>query len=95
MLSAARVGLSQRSERRHYSIAQKLAAMHARIADERSNKLQRRRLLRRTSAHNPVPIFMLRAERDAQRIAAAQHSSSAQRGGHHPTAPTGEPACHT
>ena len=58
MLSAARVGPSQRSEHRHYSIARKFAAMGARIADERSNKLQRCRLLRRTSAHNPVPVFI-------------------------------------
>ena len=49
MLSAARVGPSQRSEHRHYSIAQEFAAMRARIADERSNELQRRRLLRRTN----------------------------------------------
>jgi hypothetical protein len=32
--------------------------MRARISDERSNELQRRRLLRRTSAHNPVPVFI-------------------------------------
>jgi hypothetical protein len=58
VLSAARVGPSQRSEHRHYSIARKFAAMRARIADERSNELQRRRLLRRTSAHNPVPLLI-------------------------------------
>src|SRR5215475_8949467 len=34
------------------------ARCDARIADERSNELQRRRLLRRTSAHNPVPVFI-------------------------------------
>jgi len=39
VLGAARVGLSQRSEHRHYSIARKFAAMRARIADERSNEL--------------------------------------------------------
>ena len=32
--------------------------MRARIADERSNELQRRRLLWRTSAHNPVPLLI-------------------------------------
>src|SRR5215831_1868437 len=32
--------------------------MRARIADERSNELQRCRLLRRTSAHNPAPVFV-------------------------------------
>src|SRR5215467_11567814 len=58
MLSAARVGPSQRSEHHHYSIARKFAAMRARIADERSNKLQRRRLLRRTSAHNLLSLFI-------------------------------------
>src|SRR5262249_38857752 len=56
--SAARVGLSESSEHPHHSIARKCAAMRARIADERSNELQRRRLLRRTSAHNPVPVFI-------------------------------------
>src|SRR5262245_59882652 len=33
--------------------------MSARIADERSNELQRGRLLRWTSAHNPVTIFIV------------------------------------
>ena len=32
--------------------------MRARIAYERLNELQRRRLLRRTSAHNPVPLLI-------------------------------------
>jgi hypothetical protein len=58
VLSAARVDPSKCSEHRHYSIARKLSAMRARIPDERSNKLQCRRLLRRTSAHNPVPVFI-------------------------------------
>jgi len=58
VLSAARVGLAQSSEDCHHSIVRKFAAMRARIADERSNKLERRRLLRRTSAHNPVPVFI-------------------------------------
>ena len=55
---AARVGLAQSSEDCHHSIVRKFAAMSARIADERSNELQRRRLLRRTSAHNPMPVFI-------------------------------------
>jgi len=58
VLSAARVSPSQRSEHRHYSIVRKFVGMRARIADERSNELQRRRLLRRTSAHNPAPVFI-------------------------------------
>src|SRR6476469_7701507 len=58
VLSAARVGLAQSSEDCHHSIVRKFAAMRARIADELSNKLERRRLLRRTSAHNPVPVFI-------------------------------------
>src|SRR5207247_9556567 len=32
--------------------------MRARITDERSNELQRRRLIRRTSAHNPGPLLI-------------------------------------
>src|SRR5215475_5185512 len=32
--------------------------MRARIAYERLNELQRRRLLRRTSAHNPMPLLV-------------------------------------
>src|SRR5262245_7539687 len=56
--SAARVGFSQRSKHRHYRIALEFAAMRARIAYERLNKLQRRHLLRRTSAHNPVPLLI-------------------------------------
>ena len=58
MLRAARVGLSQGSKHHHYSIAGEFAAMRARIAHERLNKLQRRRLLRRTSTHNPVPFLI-------------------------------------
>src|SRR5262245_682867 len=58
VLSAARVGLAQRSEDCHHSIVRKFSAMRARIADKRSNQLQRRRLLGRTSAHNPVPVFL-------------------------------------
>ena len=54
MLSAARVSPSQRSEHRHYSIVRKFAAMRARIADERSNELQRRRLLRIVTGTDPV-----------------------------------------
>jgi hypothetical protein len=58
VVSAARVGFSQSAKHRHYSICRKFAAMRARIADKRSNKLQRRRLLRRTRAHNPMPVFI-------------------------------------
>ena len=57
-LSTARVGFSQCSKHRYYRIALEFAAMRARIAYERLNELQRRRLLRRTSAHNPVPILI-------------------------------------
>src|SRR5215510_7642972 len=57
VLSAARVGLAQRSEDCHHSIVRKFSAMRARIADKRS-QLRRRRLLRRTSAHSPVPVFL-------------------------------------
>jgi len=56
--STAWVGFSQRSKHRHYRIALQFGAMRARIAYERLNELQRRRLLRRTSAHNPVPILI-------------------------------------
>src|SRR5262249_20002679 len=56
MLSAG--GLLQRPEHRHHSIVREFAAMRARISDERSNELQRRRLLRRASAHNPVSVFI-------------------------------------
>jgi len=58
VLSTARVGFSQCSKHRHYRIALEFGAMRARIAYERLNELQRRRLLRRTSAHNPVPILV-------------------------------------
>jgi hypothetical protein len=58
VLSTARVGFSQCSKHRHYRIALEFGAMRARIADERLNELQRRRLLRRTSAHNPVPLLI-------------------------------------
>src|SRR5262249_28525016 len=58
VLSTARVGFSQCSKHRHYRIALEFGVMRARIAYERLNELQRRRLLRRTSAHNPVPILI-------------------------------------
>src|SRR5215469_502282 len=58
VLSTARVGFSQCSKHRYYRIALQFAAMRARIAYERLNELQRRRLLRRTSAHNPVPLLI-------------------------------------
>jgi hypothetical protein len=58
VLSTARVGFSQCSKHRHYRIALEFGAMRARIAYERLNELQRRRLLRRTSAHNPVPLLI-------------------------------------
>src|SRR6266568_6599085 len=57
-LSTARVGFSQCSKHRQYRIALEFGAMRARIAYERLNELQRRRLLRRTSAHNPVPLLI-------------------------------------
>jgi|GraSoiStandDraft_47_1057283.scaffolds.fasta_scaffold22456_3 hypothetical protein len=57
-LSTARVGFSQCSKHRYYRIAREFAAMRARIAYERLNELQRRRLIRRTSAHNPVPLLI-------------------------------------
>src|SRR5262245_65537812 len=57
-LSTARVGFSQCSKHHHYRIALEFGAMRARIAYERLNELQRRYLLRRTSAHNPVPILI-------------------------------------
>ena len=58
VLSAARIGFSQRSKHRHYRIALEFTAMRAGIAYERVNELQRHRLLRRTSAHNPVPLLI-------------------------------------
>jgi hypothetical protein len=58
VLSTARVGFSQCSKHRHDRIALEFGAMRARIAYERLNELQRRRLLRRTSAHNPVPLLI-------------------------------------
>src|SRR5262245_34192630 len=57
-LSTARVGFSQCSKHHHYRIALEFGAMRARIAYERLNELQRRRPLRRTSAHNPVPLLI-------------------------------------
>src|SRR6516165_2436087 len=57
-LSTARVGFSQCSKHRYYRVALEFAAMRARIAYERLNELQRRRLIRRTSAHNPVPLLI-------------------------------------
>src|SRR5215510_2548353 len=59
-LSTARVGFSQCSKHRYYRIALEFAAMRARIAYERLNELQRRRLIRRTSAHNL--LFLLFGE---------------------------------
>jgi bifunctional non-homologous end joining protein LigD len=50
--STTRVGFSQCSKHRHYRIALEFGAMRARIAYERLNELQRRRLLRRTIVHN-------------------------------------------
>jgi hypothetical protein len=55
---AARVGFSQSSKHRHYRIARKFPVMRARIANERSNELQRCRLLERTSPHNSMPVFI-------------------------------------
>src|SRR5262249_30033302 len=52
------VAFSQSSKHRHYRIALEFGAMRARIAYERLNELQRRRPLRRTSAHNPVPLLI-------------------------------------
>jgi hypothetical protein len=52
VLSTTRVGFSQCSKHRHYRIALEFGAMRARIAYERLNELQRRRLLRRTIVHN-------------------------------------------
>src|SRR6516165_8474050 len=57
-LSTARVGFSQCSKHRYYRVALEFAAMRARIAYERLNELHRRRLIRRTSAHNPVPLLI-------------------------------------
>src|SRR5215468_9119573 len=50
-LGTARVGFSQCAKHRHYRIALEFGAMRARIAYERLNELQRRRLLRRTIVH--------------------------------------------
>ena len=58
VLSATRVGFSHGSKHSHHRIAREFAAMSARIAHKRLNELQRRRLLRRTSTHNPVPILI-------------------------------------
>ena len=58
MLSAARVGLSQGSKHSDHRIAGEVAAMRARITHERLNELQRRRVLRRTSTHDPVPLLI-------------------------------------
>jgi hypothetical protein len=58
LLSAAWIGLSQRAKHHHYSIACEFAAMRARIAHKRLNELQRRRLLRWASSHNPVPLLI-------------------------------------
>src|SRR5437667_11729447 len=63
VLSAARVCFSQRSKHRQYRIALEFGAMRARIAYERLNELQRRRLLRRTSAHNPL-LFRIGEHRE-------------------------------
>ena len=54
----ARVGFSQRSKYRDHRIALEFAAMRSRIAYERLNELQRRRVLWRTSVHNPVPLLI-------------------------------------
>jgi hypothetical protein len=54
----ARVCFSQCSKHRDYCIAQEFGGMRACIAYERLNELQRRRLLRRTCAHNPVPLLI-------------------------------------
>src|SRR5262245_29455513 len=58
VLSRARVGFSQCSKHRNYRVASEFGAMRARIAYERLNELQRRRLIRRTSAHNPMPLLI-------------------------------------
>jgi len=51
--------------------------MRACIADERSNELQRRRLLRRTSAHDPCPFSSASTERSCiARIYPQQISAS-------------------
>src|SRR5262249_34375129 len=58
VLSRARVGFSQCSKHRNLRVAMEFGAMRARIAYERLNELQRRRPLRRTSAHNPMPLLI-------------------------------------
>ena len=52
--SATRVGFSHSSKHSDHRIASEFAAMSARISHKRVNELQRRRLLRRTSTHNPM-----------------------------------------
>ena len=58
MRSATRVGFSHGSKHSDHRIASEFAAMSARIAHKRLNELQRRRLLRRASTHNPMPILI-------------------------------------
>ena len=58
VFSTARIGFSQRSKHLHYRIVLEFGRVRTRIKYERVNELQRRRLLRRTSAHNPVPILI-------------------------------------
>ena len=58
MHSATRVGFSHGSKDSDHRIASEFAAVSVRIAHKRLNELQRRRLLRRTSTHKPMPILI-------------------------------------